>query len=613
MVVHRVETFPFSHRPKHRHHRFGCSMLSGLVTRIVPSGSPEFRSEFCTKALAKERGTLEGAKVWDLSTVQEWSSLRHDKGEHLCGRVFAIMGEKHAEKKIQDPSKRTYKARIVFAGNNVQSSSGTAPHELFQEISQTPAAMNTVRAALAISALRGFVPKVRDAAQAYIQARIDDPRRHVRTWVRLPKSWWPPEWFRPDGTPKFHDPVVLLVRALYGHPESGALWDKHLREILKKLGYQRVESHPGLFIHGATKAILVVYVDDLLLGAPALEDARLWKELESHIGFGGPPEEISKFLGGHHKFSVDDTGLVMARTNMCEFLRDACQRYKTEIGVTKLTVARSPYLDENFENGKDQPGKFASTAASHLMKLLFAARLCRPDLLVAITRLATRVSAWQQCHDKHLHRLFQYVEGAPDLELTGSLRASDLDGCSLTMWVDADLASDLETAKSTSGMFLELTSADGARSWPLSWRTKKQGSTASSTCEAEYIALSTCLKAEAMPMLDLLSAALGREVHLDAREDNTQCISAVRSGYSAALRHLPRTERIALSTCHEIFVEDAARHSLNYERSETHKGDVFTKRLPPIAFERAVAMLGLRRAAAIAAAAPAAAASEAGC
>ena len=96
-------------------------------------------------------------------------------------------------------------------------------------------------------------------------------------------------------------------------------------------------------------------------------------------------------------------------------------------------------------------------------------------------------------------------------------------------------------------------------------------------------------------MLDLLSAALNREVHLDAREDNTQCIAAVRSGYSAALRHLPRTERIALSTCHEIFVEDAERHSLNYEVSENHKGDVFTKRLSPAAFERAIAMLGLRR------------------
>ena len=96
-------------------------------------------------------------------------------------------------------------------------------------------------------------------------------------------------------------------------------------------------------------------------------------------------------------------------------------------------------------------------------------------------------------------------------------------------------------------------------------------------------------------MLDLLSTALRREVHLDAREDNTQCLAAVKNGYSAALRHLPRTERISLSVCHEVFIEDSARHSLNYEPTESHKGDVFTKKLSPAAFEKAVHMLGLRR------------------
>ena len=96
-------------------------------------------------------------------------------------------------------------------------------------------------------------------------------------------------------------------------------------------------------------------------------------------------------------------------------------------------------------------------------------------------------------------------------------------------------------------------------------------------------------------MLDLFRCALGREVHLDVREDNAQCISAVRNGYSAALRHLPRSERIALSVCYEVFMEDSERHSLNYEPTATHKADMFTKRLSPAAFEKAIEMVGLRR------------------
>ena len=57
---------------------------------------------------------------------------------------------------------------------------------------------------------------------------------------------------------------------------------------------------------------------------------------------------------------------------------------------------------------------------------------------------------------------------------------------------------DLESTKSTSGLWLEPGSEDGKRCWPLSWRSKRQGSTASSTCEAEMISLATALKAEVL-------------------------------------------------------------------------------------------------------------------
>eukprot|EP00972_Heterocapsa_arctica_P025921 3815078-Heterocapsa_arctica.AAC.1 len=65
------------------------------------------------------------------------------------------------------------------------------------------------------------------------------------------------------------------------------------------------------------------------------------------------------------------------------------------------------------------------------MKLLFAARLCRPDILVAITRLAAKVSKWLTCHDRALMRLMQYVEHNSDVTLYGSLRASDMIDCKI--------------------------------------------------------------------------------------------------------------------------------------------------------------------------------------
>jgi hypothetical protein len=450
--------------------------------------------------------------------------------------------------------------------------------------------MQTVRAALGLAALRGFDPKVRDATQAFIQSRIDTPAC-PETWVRLPKQWWPASW---QG---MHDPVVKLRLALYGHPESGALWDKHLGKVLSGLGWRRVESHPGFWIHTATGAIMTVYVDDLMMAAPSDKESDLWKQIEEKVEFGDPPAPIAKFLGGYHV--IKKTGVTTDFTcGMREFLIDAAAKFKAELGVTRLAVARSPHLDEDFiPLSMDKPGVHAATASSHLMKLLFAARLCRPDILVAITRLAAKVTKWGKCHDRALTRLFQYIEHHPGVLLWGSLRSTDLADCVLVMSPDADLAGDMETTKSTSGLWLEVRSADGERCWPLAWRSKRQGSTASSTCEAEYISLHDGLKKEVLPMIDLFSQVLGREMGLLCLEDNTQCIAAVKKGYSAALRHLGRTERIALGVAHEQFFGDNSNFELQYLESERHKGDVFTKKLVPLKFEFAVEqLLGMRRA-----------------
>lgn len=122
--------------------------------------------------------------------------------------VFAILGEKHAERNVV-PSERERKARIVFAGSVIQTASRCAPYELFQEVSSAPAAMASVRAVLAVAALRGWTPMVRHAAQAYMQDCMDAPGR-PKMWVRLPKSMWPKSWTDSSGNPRFYDPVCLL-------------------------------------------------------------------------------------------------------------------------------------------------------------------------------------------------------------------------------------------------------------------------------------------------------------------------------------------------------------------------------------------------------------------
>ena len=62
-------------------------------------------------------------------------------------------------------------------------------HELIQELSQTPAAMGSVKAVLGIAALQGHIPKVRDATQAYTPGFLNKKLfdKKLQGWISVKK------------------------------------------------------------------------------------------------------------------------------------------------------------------------------------------------------------------------------------------------------------------------------------------------------------------------------------------------------------------------------------------------------------------------------------------
>ena len=106
---------------------------------------------------------------------------------------------------------------------------------------------------------------------------------------------------------------------------------------------------------------------------------------------------------------------------------------------------------------------------------LYSARSCRPDLNVAILRLARRITRWTLTDDERLLRLLGYMQSHANLGLTSTLSTRDCDDAVLRLWPDADLAGDpTEDARSSSGEWVELASADGQRCFPLHWSYSKQ-------------------------------------------------------------------------------------------------------------------------------------------
>ena len=205
-------------------------------------------------------------------------------------------------------------------------------------------------------------------------------------------------------------------------------------------------------MHEETNALLAVYVGDLLMVAPPSHEKELSKALEARVNFDEEPSELAKFLGAHHHLGKSGN-MITGKVQMRGFLLDTIARYTAETGEKSLSAARTPYFPETFSpKGGEEPGALANSCSSNLMELLFAARLARPDLVVAITRLASKVTSWNRSHDRALRRLMQYVSHAADRELVGELSSEDLQTAVLVMSPDADLAGDLETTKSTSGL-----------------------------------------------------------------------------------------------------------------------------------------------------------------
>ena len=110
---------------------------------------------------------------------------------------------------LGDPMPK-YKGRTVFQGSNVKDEA-TDP-ALFAELGSSPANMEACKALDAYGAMRGNKTIQGDGKQVYIQALTQG----ILTWIRLPRNRWPKEWI---GV--YRDPVVLLILALYGHPDSG--------------------------------------------------------------------------------------------------------------------------------------------------------------------------------------------------------------------------------------------------------------------------------------------------------------------------------------------------------------------------------------------------------
>jgi hypothetical protein len=535
------------------------------------------------KALAKVRDEargLENAGTWDLSTVMELDDLRKqtrcsDGAKVIIGQLMAICSVKYAE---MDESKHVLKGRVVFRGDCAKDESGKAA--IYQDLAATPTAINSANANIAYGMLRGNKTTSADAVKAYIQSEL---KSQHPTYVELPKELHPPEW---NG--RFKRPVVRLVKSLYGHPEAGAHWQRHLECILKELGGEDVDGHSSTFFFSDSSLLLTVYVDDFILSGPCEKHEPFWTALSAKVNLEAITG-LERFLGRYHEL-VSLGGKPGIAFAMTDYVKSACELYESLPGAKALKAAPTPFVPDGglLPDDDNVKGELSDNACKMLMKCLWVARLARPDLLRPITVLATKIQAWTVNCDKQLYRLMCYMSSSSEYKLVGQV-LDDPSQLELVLYVDADFAGDRQDAKSTSGGYLVLQGPSAF--FPICWTSKKQTSVSRSTTEAELVSLAYSLFGEAIPMLSLWERLLKRPVTLRILEDNEATIKVIKKGYSSKLRHLSRTQRVNIASIHESLLDPQV--ILQYVESSKQAADVFTKSLDPQKWGNALSLLGV--------------------
>ena len=137
----------------------------------------------------------------------------------------------------------------------------------------------------------------------------------------------------------------------------------------------------------------------------------------------------------------------------------------------------------------------------------------------------------------------------------------------LLVFTDSDFASCPHTCRSTSGVIYVIRT--GEAYFPILWSSRKPGSTAHSTTEAELIAFASALFGEALNLHEMAECIIDMVVPVKFEQHNQPAITVIRSGYSAKLRHLVRVQKLNIQSVSE----QLENNTFNLEYCDTWRMD----------------------------------------
>ena len=376
--------------------------------------------------------------------------------------------------------------------------------------------------------------------------------------------------------------VCKLLRSIYGLKQASRSWNQRFDQAIKTFGFEQNVDEPCVYkrIKDGKVVFLILYVDDILLignDVGNLSSVKLWLHQQFDMKDLG---EANYVLGIRLFRDRKNKMIALSQASYIDKIIDKYAMQEAKKGSQPSIAGLTLSLDDCPKTSEERERMSKVPYASAVGSLMYAMLCTRPDICFAVGMVSRYQANPGTKHWQAVKHILKYLKRTRDYMLVYS--GGDLTPVGYT---DSDFQTCKDSRKSTSGSVFLL--GGGA----IVWRSVKQGCTADSTMEAEYVAAAEASK-EAVWLHKFfrdLEVIPGVDKPITLYCDNTGAIANTRES-----RHHKRTKHID-QRYHIIRGHvETGQVDVCKIASEDNIADPFTKTLVARSFERHVEAMGMR-------------------
>ncbi|GKB43175.1 putative reverse transcriptase domain-containing protein, partial [Tanacetum coccineum] len=443
------------------------NVVISILTTRVHSVHPKTQIIGDLSLAVQTRIKIEPKKIFNALDDESWiEAMQEELLQFKIKKVWVLVDLPYGKKEIR--TKWVYrnkkdergvvvrnKARLVAQGHRQEE--GIDYDEVFAPVARIEA----IRIFLAFASFMGFIVYQMDVKSAFLYGTIEE-----EVYVSQPPGF---------VDPKFPNKVYKVQKALYGLHQAPRAWYATLSTFLLKSGYRRGTIDKTLFIKKDKKDIMLVqvYVDDIIFGSTKKSWCDEFEALMKSRFQMSSMGELTFFLGLQVKQKED--GIFLSQD---KYVAEILKKFDFENVKTASTPIETQKPLVKDEEAADVDVHLYRSMIGSLMYLTAS----RPDIMFAVCACSRFQVTPKTSHLNAVKRIFRYLKGRPKLGLWHPKESS----FNLVAYSDSDYAGANLDRKSTIGgcQFL------GKRL--ISWQCKKQTIVATSTTEAEYVAIAHC-------------------------------------------------------------------------------------------------------------------------